>query len=850
MRVLAGALRSGRRAGMSTVELSGRHIGALARQPRARYALQVFAVAAVYTASGKLGLQLAFATRSVTAIWPPTGIALVALVIGGLRLWPAVALGALFTNLDTGIPAVTVFGIVCGNTLEAVAGASLLRRLPGFRPSLQRVADVLALVAYGAVISTTVSATIGVLSLLLGGAISATHIASVWRTWWLGDMGGDLIVAPALLIAATRSSFARMPGRPTEALALALLLPGVSALVFSQSTNVVYAIFPLLIWAALRFLQPGAGLGSLLVATVAVAFTANGKGPFAATGPDNRLLLAQTFVAVAGLVALVLAAVTREYRRAEEAERDIADTLQQSLLPEAAPSIAGWEIATLYRAAGAAEVQVGGDFYDFFQTDAGWTVILGDVAGKGVEAAAMAALVRHGARFVSRTEPGPAAILARLDEALRQRTALSLCSALCVRFHADRLLLSSAGHPGPLIVSGSGRIREIGGGGPLLGVSASPRWPERSVSVGQDETVLLYTDGVTDTRGASERFGLRRLSTLLVESAHCAPAELLAELELALERFQVGPQSDDTAALALRLEPTALARAPRARLDPPSTAPAPRVISPSLDVVTVTTEDSSTIEVVGEIDHGSAEQLLEAFERARGGSGSALVLDLARVMFVDSVGLRTVVEIEQRARERGVDLQVVSPPEHVRAVFRLSGTDADIRFVGQPSAPPPELPYAERVELELELDDGAPRRARAEVREAIDGKLSPPDVEVAVLLTSELVTNALVHGGSAQRNPIGLRIGADRGRARVEVTDSGDGFDPAAPRRADEPVGGLGLTLVARGADRWGTSRDDRFRVWFELSSAAESGRSRLSEADARSRQGDRASAVERHRPR
>src|SRR5262249_2201966 len=158
--------------------------------------------------------------------------------------------------------------------------------------------------------------------------------------------------------------------------------------------------------------------GSLMVAAVAVTFTANGTGPFAMHDPDERLLLAQTFTAVTGVAALVLAAVTRERRRAEDAEREIAETLQQSLLPDAAPWMAGWEIATLYRAAGASEVQVGGDFYDFFASDGGWTVILGDVAGKGVEAAAMAALVRSGARFVSQAEPGPAAILGRLDEAL------------------------------------------------------------------------------------------------------------------------------------------------------------------------------------------------------------------------------------------------------------------------------------------------------------------------------------------------------------------------------------------------------------------------------------------------
>jgi anti-anti-sigma factor len=788
------------------------------RDDRARYALQLLALTVAYTASGRLGLHLAFASRSVTAIWPPTGIALVALIIWGYRLWPAVALGALFTNLDTGVPAVTVLGIVCGNTLEALAGAFLLRRVARFRPSLQRVRDVLALVIYGALISTIVSASIGVTSLLIGGAISSAHLASEWRTWWLGDMGGDLIVAPPLLIAASRRAYARLPGRPLEAVALALLLLGVSLFVFSQSTSVVYVVFPFLIWAALRFWQPGAAFGSLMVAAVAVGFTANGTGPFAMHDPDERLLLAQTFTAVTGVAALVLAAVTRERRRAEDAEREIAETLQQSLLPDAAPSIAGWEIATLYRAAGASEVQVGGDFYDFFASDGGWTVILGDVAGKGVEAAAMAALVRSGARFVSQAEPGPAAILGRLDEALRQRSTLSLCSALCVSLEKDRLLVSSAGHPAPLIVRGDGRIREIGGAGAILGFSPDSTWPERSVAIEAGETVLLYTDGVTDTRGATQRFGRRRLEELLVEEADSSPPDLLSRLEQALAQFQVGPQSDDTAALALRVEGSPLlVGGERARPDRSCTSPGPALSAPSLDVKTLDIASKRSIEAAGEIDHATAGQLLTAFEAADGRPGSELVLDLARVTFVDSMGLRTVIEIRRRAQERRQSLQIISPPEDVRAVFRLSGAEPDVRFAGWPTQGSPELDYPERVELELAVGEGAPRKARLEVREATAGKLSPSDSEVAVLLVSELVTNAVVHPGQRNGGSIGLRISADEGRARVEVADFGSGFDPTAPRRKDKADGGRGLMIVERGAARWGTSRDDRFRVWFEL---------------------------------
>jgi anti-anti-sigma factor len=676
---------------------------------------------------------------------------------------------------------------------------------------------VLSLVAFGAVISTMVSASIGVTSLLIGGAISWADAPSVWRTWWLGDMGGDLIVAPALLIAVTHRRYRWLPGRSVEAAVLALLLTGVSVLVFSRSTTVVYALFPLLIWAALRFWQVGAAAASLLVAAVAVAFTANGKGPFAMSSPDERLLLAQTFVGVASVTALVLAAVTSERRRAEEAEREIAETLQRSLLPDAAPPIAGWEIATLYRPAGAAEVEVGGDFYDFFSTPAGWIVIIGDVAGKGVQAAAMAGLVRHGARFVSQAESGPSAILARLDDALREQPTLSLCSALCVSVHPDHLLVSSAGHPGPIIVRPDGRIREIGGGGPMLGFTSGASRPERTVQVGPGETVLLYTDGVTDTRGETERFGHRRLVDLLTEHAGLSAHELLGELESALERFQLGPQSDDTAALALRAQRSPAAAPTRSRFAAPRVTPQVGINTPSFRLETGLKGTAASIKVTGEIDHTTADRLTKAFEQTSRSAGSQVVLDLAEVAFVDSAGLRALVGIERRARQQATSLRIVAPPEHVRAVFRLSGVELLLHRSGHLGAQSSDFESSERVALELPVSDQAPRRARAEVREATAGRLSQAESELAVLFTSELVTNAVVHPEHVEGDSIGLRISSNDRRLRVEVADSGRGFEPAEITRDDNAPGGRGLVIVDRGATRWGTSRNDRFSVWFEL---------------------------------
>jgi integral membrane sensor domain MASE1 len=155
---------------------------------RRLYAAKILCLAAVYYGATKLGLSLAFASPSVIAVWPPTGIALAALVLWGYRLWPGIALGAFLANSWTGLPIYSVLGITLGNTLEALAGVYLLRRFAGFRPSLERVRDVVALAALAAVLSTTVSATIGVASIILGNEVSAARSdrrgePGGWATW-------------------------------------------------------------------------------------------------------------------------------------------------------------------------------------------------------------------------------------------------------------------------------------------------------------------------------------------------------------------------------------------------------------------------------------------------------------------------------------------------------------------------------------------------------------------------------------------------------------------------------------------------------------------------------------------
>ncbi len=521
------------------------------------YGARIALIAGAYYGSAKVGLDLAFATSSVTAIWPPTGIALAALVLWGPSVWPGVALGALLANAWTGVPLVTVLGITSGNTLEGVVGAYLLRRA-GFLPSLERVRDLLALVALAAVASTVIAATIGVGSLVLGDEVSGDDFGSVWRVWWLGDMGGDLLVAPLLMAVAAYWPLRRPPGRAGEAVVLAAAVVGLSVFVFSRDTNLAYLVFPLLVWAALRFWQPGAAAASLAVATVAVYYTANDEGPFVRSNPDDSLLLAQTYFAVTGVTVLLLAAVITERRRAEETVEQIAGALQESLLPSRLPEIPGIELAARFRPVGASH-QVGGDFYDVFESrDGSWVVVVGDVCGKGPRAAAVTGLARHTLRAAAVYERRPSGVLAVLNDALRhERSPRELCAVAYGRLDRDgrgfRLTCSTGGHPLPLVLRRDGTVEQIGTHGVVLGADADTHLADTTVELHPADCLLIYTDGLTDAYAPARTLAPADVESLLGACAGSSAGEIAEHVSRAvLDRGRSEPR-DDIALVVLRI---------------------------------------------------------------------------------------------------------------------------------------------------------------------------------------------------------------------------------------------------------------------------------------------------------
>ena len=531
--------------------------GAPGRTAWAVYGAKIAVIAAAYYGSAKVGLDLAFATSSVTAVWPPAGIALAAFVLWGPSVWPGVALGALLANAWTGVPLVTVLGITCGNTLEGVVGAYLLRRA-GFLLSLERVRDVLALVVLAAVGSTVIAATIGVGSLVVGDEVSVDDFGSVWRVWWLGDMGGDLLVAPLLMSVVAYWPFQRLPGRPIEGVVLAGAVVGLSLYVFSQSTNLAYLVFPLLVWGALRFWQPGAAAATLAVVAVAVSYTANGDGPFVRSNPDDSLLLAQTFFGVAGVTVLLLAAVITERRRAEETVEQIAGALQESLLPSRLPEVPGIDLAARFLPVGAS-YQVGGDFYDVFESrDGSWVVVVGDVCGKGPRAAAVTGLARYTLRAAAVYEQRPSRALAVLNDALRhEHSERELCTAVYARLdrNADgfRLTCSAGGHPLPLLLRRDGTVEQVGTHGLVLGAQEDPNLADTTVEIHPADCLLLYTDGLTDAYAPTHTLAPADLESLLGSCAGLSAGEVAERVSRAVLDLAQSEPRDDIALVVLRI---------------------------------------------------------------------------------------------------------------------------------------------------------------------------------------------------------------------------------------------------------------------------------------------------------
>lgn len=305
--------------------------------PRSRW-MGAAALAAGYFVTAKLGLELAIDPGNATALWAPTGISLAALLLFGIRLWPGVTLGAFLANATTDVSLAATAAIAVGNTLEVVIGAYLLNRV-GFRTALERVRDVVAFVAFAGIVSTMVGATVGASSLWLSGAIRFVDYDNQWTVWWIGDAMGNLFVATFLLVWWSKP-LERIEGRRAmEALGLLVSLVVLGRLAFFDGhTPSSYFVFPLLIWATLRFRQHGAVTSISVFAAIGVWATLSGERPFGGQDLIESIAILQGVMGAASVGMLVLAATIAERERADE-RRETSISLLEATLDSTADGI-------------------------------------------------------------------------------------------------------------------------------------------------------------------------------------------------------------------------------------------------------------------------------------------------------------------------------------------------------------------------------------------------------------------------------------------------------------------------------------------------------------------------------
>ncbi|HEX5864403.1 MAG TPA: MASE1 domain-containing protein, partial [Casimicrobiaceae bacterium] len=295
---------------------------------------QVLLLAAVYFVAAKLSLLLAIPPGYVTAVWPPSGIALAAILLWGTRLWPGIWLGAALINLTVeGSPLLAAL-LATGNTLEAVVSGALIRRFTGARGYFESGAAVIKFVALIA-LSAPIAAAIGVASLSLLKALpSSDFVINAW-TWWLGDASGMIIVTP-LIASWCIGAWPRwsLP-KAIEAASLAAALALVTFLVFGGTSPLPLAFIavPFIIWAAIRFGQREVTALTAIVCAIAIWYTMQGRGPFGLSSSNGSLLILVAYTSTLVLTGLVLSAAIGERGRAidelrrnnEQLERRIED---------------------------------------------------------------------------------------------------------------------------------------------------------------------------------------------------------------------------------------------------------------------------------------------------------------------------------------------------------------------------------------------------------------------------------------------------------------------------------------------------------------------------------------------
>lgn len=303
----------------------------MTQSDRLKNVAAVAILAGVYFIAGKLGLQLAYLHASATAVWPCTGLAVAALLVFGYRMWPGILIGAFLVNLLTAGNVETSIGIAAGNTLEGLAGCYLVSRFAHGKEAFGRAQDIFKFALLAGVVATTISATVGVSTLAVGGFADWKEFGSIWCTWWMGDGVGAVIVTPLLLL--WRESH-KLRWKREQLIEITALFAGMMCtawIVFGgifhaelKNYPLEYLCIPFLIWAAFRFDSREAATAICTLAGIAAWGTLHGYGPFARETHNTSLLLMQAFMGIVAITTMALSAEVSEHRRSVEQVRSLA----------------------------------------------------------------------------------------------------------------------------------------------------------------------------------------------------------------------------------------------------------------------------------------------------------------------------------------------------------------------------------------------------------------------------------------------------------------------------------------------------------------------------------------------
>lgn len=543
--------------------------------PRAgvRRAGLLAAVGAGYYVGARLGLQLSLVDDNVTPLWPPTGIALAAFLVYGRSVWPGAAVAAFLVNLPISATPLAAAATAVGNVAAPLVAATLLARF-GFDRHLARKRDAYLIVFPAALVSMLISATIGTATLVATDTVEPERFPGAWAVWWTGDAMGVLTVAPLLLALPLFREEARWSARQWAEAGALLVCVGVAVLAgLRADPPVLFPCLPLLGWAAWRLQLRGAAPAALLASTLVTWHASREDGIFSEGSLFERMLFLQAFNATVALTSFFLAALVAERLRATEALRDdtvrlearveeeaqersreheIAETLQRALLPDSLPAVPGAELAARYVPA-SADLRVGGDWYDVVRLPGGSVgLAIGDVAGHGLGAAAVMGQLRMALRAYAHQDPAPAAVLGGLQQLLAQVPGGAMATVLYLVFDpATRLLTyANAGHPPALRVSGGRADYLTEALSPPVGAREDGAFPECTLDLAAGDTLLLYTDGLVERRGASID---DQLEWLRRESLAEAGTEELTDRLLGT-LLQGTPVQDDAALLVMRLD--------------------------------------------------------------------------------------------------------------------------------------------------------------------------------------------------------------------------------------------------------------------------------------------------------